>query len=426
MKIKNYFQIATFLVLSIYFTSCGTTQKTTSIASENTQEKPYVLLVSFDGFRYDYAEKFNLPNFKKLAEDGASTAHMIPSFPSKTFPNHYAIITGMYPGNNGLVDNNFYDTDRNDYYSIGNRKNVEDPYYYSGTPLWQWLQSKGMKTASYYWIGSEAPINGEYPTYYYIYEDNTPNDERIDQVINWFKLPKNERPRFVTLYFSLVDTQGHNHGPNSPEVEAATKEADRLLDMLLDKIKTINLPINTIVTSDHGMIEMDSKKDIFVNIEPITKALEDKAIIVNSGMHTHVYLKDGAKLEDVLTVLRTELPAHVKVYPKSDIPYKWHYNKDNRVGDILIVAEAPYYMVARENDPITQKRELWGTHGYDPSTTPEMGAIFYAVGPNIKKNIQIEPFENIHIFPFVTKIIGVDNPKDIDGDTEVLAPILVE
>jgi predicted AlkP superfamily pyrophosphatase or phosphodiesterase len=193
------------------------------------QDKTQVLLISFDGFRHDYVERFEAPNFKAFIAQGTAAKSLVPSFPSKTFPNHYSIITGLYPGHHGLISNSFYDSKRNEKYSIRNRKVVEDPYYYGGTPLWQLTQENGHKAASFFWVGSEAPIKGSFPDFYKIYDGSVSNYARVDSVISWMGLPALERPLFTSLYFDLVDTQCHRFGPNSQELREAVLEADTIL-----------------------------------------------------------------------------------------------------------------------------------------------------------------------------------------------------
>src|SRR5688500_9149888 len=162
------------------------------------KDTPYVILVSFDGFRYDYVEKYDLPNFKSFIKKGSASDGMIPSFPSKTFPNHYTLVTGLYPGHHGLVDNAFYDPTLHQYYAIRDRAAVHNPAYYGGTPLWQLAQQQGLKTASFFWVGSEAPIQGKYPDYYFDYDESVPNKKRVDQTVAWLKLPPTERPHFIS------------------------------------------------------------------------------------------------------------------------------------------------------------------------------------------------------------------------------------
>ena len=391
------------------------------------QEKQYVLLVSFDGFRNDYPEKFNLPNFQQLKQKSSYSKGLIPSFPSKTFPNHYTIITGMYPGSHGLVDNKFFSPSLQKIYSIPDRSAVQNPDFYGGTPLWQWFQQHGIKTASYFWVGSEAPIQGQFPTYYHIYDQNIPYSKRVDEVMNWFRLPEEDRPQFVTLYFEFVDSAGHRTGTNSEELRKALMEADALLGQIIAGMEQSGLPITTIITSDHGMIDMTSAKDKLIFTEEIEAKLKDKADFINNGMHCQIYLKNKNDKKAVYKELKAyfaDKKDFLKVYKKENTPKKWHYRTHPNIGDLLLITDAPYYMVKNEKDHWASQKGIWGTHGYDPYSTPEMQAIFYAFGKRIKENNQISHFENIHIYPLITSLLGIENPKNIDGKRKVLAPII--
>lgn len=400
--------------------------KTTPISTSQKTEKNYVLLISFDGFRYDYPDKFDLPNFKKLQQKSSYAKGSISSFPSKTFPNHYSIITGMYPGNHGLVDNRFFSHSEQRIYSIPDRTAVQNANFYGGTPLWQWLQQHGMKTASYFWVGSEAPITGEFPTYYKQFDPKVPYTDRINQVMDWFRLPEKERPQFITLYFEFVDHIGHHTGTQSEALKKELQQADQLLGQIMSGVEKLNLPITTIITSDHGMIDMTSDKDKLVFMEEIEDKLAPKANIINNGMHSQIYLKDKNDKEEVYQELKNYFAdkPFLTVYKKEETPEKWHYRTHPNIGDLLLITDAPYYMVKNEQDFWASKTGTWGTHGYDPYTTPEMMAIFYVFGKNIKENYQIPSFENVHIYPFITHLLGIGNPKNIDGKTEVLKPVL--
>lgn len=399
--------------------------KTNSIANQ-VSEKNYVLLVSFDGFRYDYPEKFNLTNFQKLKEKSSFAKGMIPSFPSKTFPNHYTIITGMYPGNHGLVDNRFFSKTQNKIYSIPDRSAVQNASFYGGIPLWQWLQQHGIKTASYFWVGSEAPITGQYPTYWKTYDSKVAYSDRISQVMDWFRLPEKERPQFVTLYFEFIDHAGHHTGTNSEELRKELQKADELLGQIMKGVEESNLPITTIITSDHGMVDMKSEGDKIIYTKQLEEKYKHRADFINNGMHCQIYLKNPKDKDSLYQELRKEFSGKnfIKVYKKQETPANWHYRNHENIGDLLIITDAPYYMVKDQNDFWAKKEGNWGTHGYDPYTTPEMMAIFYAFGNKIKENNEIQPFENVHIYPLVNKILGVGNPKNIDGKTEVLSSVL--
>jgi predicted AlkP superfamily pyrophosphatase or phosphodiesterase len=386
------------------------------------KERPYVILVSFDGFRHDYVAKYDLPNFKAFIKNGAAAEALIPSFPSKTFPNHYTIVTGLYPGNHGLVDNNFYDADLKVRYTMRERMLVQNPAFYGGTPLWQLAQQQGLSAASCFWVGSEAPVQGEYPTYYYAYEHDLPNDERINRVLNWLKLPENKRPKFISLYFSLVDSEGHATGPNSEELIQTVKEADRLLGALMSALKRVKLPVNVIVVSDHGMMELKQEEKTWITLSRYFNTADSSLMVVNSGTHAFVYT---SRADSLVRVLKTQEENFV-VYKKEDTPEHWHYQHE-RVGDVLILANPGYQLqIASRNFGMNPAApSVFGVHGYDPYAVKEMHGIFYARGPNIMKGKQIPAFENVHIYPLITKILRLKSP-DIDGDAKVLRAIYKE
>lgn len=397
---------------------------TLSSAAFAQNSKPYVVMVSFDGFRHDYVEKYNTPNIKEFIKQGAAAEMMRPSFPSKTFPNHYTLVTGLYPGNHGLVDNTFYDKGRDTFYSIRQRAKVEDSYYYGGLPLWQLVQQNGMKAASYFWVGSEARIEGEFPSYYHRFDDAVPHKKRVNAVFDWLKLPEAERPHLMTIYFSMVDTQGHEYGPNGQKTKEAVMEADSLVGMLVEGLKKIDLPVNVILVADHGMYEMQNKPEYFIYQEDILAGLpKDDFIFVNNSTHANIFVKNKAKEDSIYNVIKAR-ESHFKIYKKAEIPAKLHFNTHPRIGDLFFVVEPAYSIYSKESlAKKPETRAVWGVHGFDPSITPEMGAIFYAKGPNIKAGVKIPAFDNIHVYPFVAAILGITPPK-VDGDLKVLEGIL--
>lgn len=412
---------ALILLLSIPFLifSCNNKEE------ESGSDEPYVILISFDGFRDDYVEKFDAPNFKEFINKGTAAVSMTPSYPSKTFPNHYSIVTGLYPGNHDLVDNTFYDPSRQTTYSIGNNPLVTDAYYYSGLPLWQLVQQNGMKSASYFWVGSEAKIAGSFPDYYEKYDGNVPNETRIDTVIDWLNLPSKDRPRFISLYFSLVDSQGHITGPNSIETGETVLEADRLLGILMSKLNSITKKVNVIITSDHGMYEMKNIPETYIYLDDVFEGIDiSEEKLINNGMHSHLFIKDRALNETIYEQLKAREDRFV-IYKKSDIPEHWNYRNSERIGDYFLVAETGHRFTTRQRQASnTFDGSVSGDHGFDPYITPEMGAIFYAQGPNIQEGIEIPKFDNIHVYPLIAEILGITSPSNIDGKLSVLESIL--
>lgn len=382
------------------------------------QEKPYVIMVSFDGFRHDYAERYNLPNFKKLISKGVAAEALIPSFPSKTFPNHYTLVTGLYPGNHGLVDNEFYDPAQKKLYATKNRLMVEDSTFYGGTPLWQLTRQHGMKSASFYWVGSEAKILGSFPDYYRLYDARVKNEERVAQTINWLKLPEADRPHFISLYFSLVDHEAHTTGPTSIQTQKVLHTADSLLGMLMTKLETIKLPVNVIVVSDHGLYEMKREEKIFRYVSQLINIHDKSVVFANSGSQVHFYTENA----DSLYIVLKARERNFKVYKQHEFPERWHYHHP-RSGDVLIVADpGAYFLTAPRDLSSWEGTGKFGEHGYDPASTKEVHGIFYAMGPNVRQGVRLKPFENIHVYPLVAKILGLKIPE-IDGDVKVLAEI---
>ncbi len=391
-----------------------TLDKEISTSFENSEyvvQQPYVVLISLDGYRSDYTTKYGAIH---LAEFETHAKAMVPSFPSKTFPNHYAIVTGLYPGHNGLLSNSFYDRDKNQVYSIGDRSKVEDASWYFGTPLWVLAGKQDMVTASMFWVGSEAPVQGMYPTYYFKYDGSIPHTDRVNKVMQWLMLPEKSRPHFITLYFSIIDSIGHQFGPESDELSNAVKEIDRTIGDLMKKIEATNLPVNVIVVSDHGMLEIAQEK--MINMSEYID-LDKNMVTIN--IPTMVYSENETDVDDAYNKLVKD--ERLTVYKKDNLPEKYHYSIPSRTGDLVIIPKPPYVISSRSTIPAPGS----SSHGWDPEETPEMGAIFYADGPNIKSGLEIEPFENIHVYPFIVDILGLEyDPQSIDGNAEVLEKVI--
>lgn len=412
---KKYFEIILLIVVICFVGMAKTSQVTPT---------PYVIMVSFDGFRHDYVEKYNAPNFKEFIKNGVAAKSMIPSYPSKTFPNHYSLVTGLYPDHHGLVDNTFYDQQLDLRYSISNRERVENPAFYGGLPLWQLAQQNGMKSASYFWVGSEAPVAGSFPNYYHTYSDDIDNETRVNATIDWLKLPQADRPQFITLYFSLVDSQGHSFGPDHEETKAAVLEADRLLGLLKAGVNQLNLPVDIIIVSDHGMEPIYPKRENYIDFSELTQGMNSEVMAINNGPHAHFYIDDGKLKEETYKQLKRK-EKKFKVYRKEELPKHLNYGSNDRIGDLIIIVEPGHYLSTsgRIKNNI-EKQITRGEHGFDPYTTPTMGAIFYANGPSFKSGLMIEKFENVNVYPLVAKILGIENLPEIDGRLEVLEHVL--
>jgi len=391
------------------------------------QAKPYVILVSLDGFRYDYPRIYHSPNLDALGARGASAPDgMIPAYPSITFPNHYTIVTGLYPEHHGIVANAFYDPVRKQVYSYKDPQTEADGTWYGGTPLWVLAEQQGMRSACFFWPGSEADIQGVRPTYYMKYDNKFPNAQRVAQVLSWLQLPPTERPHFITLYFSDVDSAGHAHGPDSPEVAAAVHEVDDEIGRLVAGIGKLNLPVDVIVVADHGMAKVEGD---WINLGEYfdTRLLEQ-------SVESFMYPRSEAAAEKVLVALDGKSDKF-KVYRNGSVPAGLRFDGNLREGDPVVVPTGPYLI--RVNAPPTGAGDAMhpsappvGMHGYDPAHMAEMKAIFFAAGPDIRSGEKLAPFENVNLYPWIAHILGLDishlTTGAVDGDLKVLRGILNE
>lgn len=385
-------------------------------------DKPYVILISLDGYRWDYTRRFEPPNLSRLIEEGVQAEGLIPCFPSKTFPNHYSIATGLRPEHHGLVDNAFFDPTRNTTYQIRNREVVEDGTWYGGTPLWVNAEQAGMVAASFFFVGSEADVQGIRPSYWQRYDGSVPNPKRVAQVLDWLRLPETQRPHLITLYFSDMDDTGHAFGPNRDDkLRESLLALDETLGELFRGVQDLGLPVYTFIVSDHGMA--DVPLDHFLPIDPLLD--EARYQVVNNGPLAHLYLRDSTDAAQVLAQLKAQ-EDHFKVYALADFPFYEDKGDDPRLGDLILMTDFPYYftdarrlgMMRRSDNPVR------GEHGFDPALM-DMHGIFYAQGPEIKAGLTIPRFSNVHIYPLICRILGLPLPEaGIDGDSAVLAPIL--
>jgi predicted AlkP superfamily pyrophosphatase or phosphodiesterase len=392
--------------------------------SPRTLKKHYVILVSLDGFRYDYAKKYGATNLQALASAGTSAPDgMIPSYPSLTFPNHFTLATGLYPEHHGIVANNFYDPARKQTYRLNDPAAVTDGSWYSGTPIWVLAEQQGMRAACFFWPGSEAEIQGIRPSYYLKYDGKVTNDKRVAQVLTWLRLPEARRPHLITLYFGDVDRAGHEYGPDSDQVRVAVASLDREIGALRAGLAELHLPVDLIVVSDHGMATVQGDWITLDKFFPDAGAFEK---IVPPAL----YAKSEADAQRAYEALKGKSDKF-DVYRRAQMPGNLHDNSNPRSGDPIIVENGPYLVrfsaPLPESSAVAQGQEV-GAHGYDPARVPDVKASFFAAGPDIRIGVSLASFENVNVYPFLTKILGLDishlKTGPIDGDAKVLSGIL--
>ncbi|GAB4327437.1 MAG: ectonucleotide pyrophosphatase/phosphodiesterase [Bacteroidales bacterium] len=377
------------------------------------KEPNTVIMLSMDGFRWDYPEKAHTPVLDSLEKAGVRAEALIPSFPTKTFPNHYTIVTGLYPDHHGIVLNSFYNPVLGREYSISDRSAVTDGRFYRGEPVWVTAGRQGLKTASCFWVGSEAEINGYRPDYWLTYDHDMPYADRIDTVMAWLRLPGSLRPSLILWYLDQPDHDGHVYGPDAPETIHTVEYLDSLLGSFFSRLKRFssNHPVDVIITSDHGMGEIREGQTIVLD-----DYLKPSWIAKLRGSNPNFLIESAPGCTDsILSVLRN-VPGLLS-WASEEVPAELHYGTDPSTLDIVLVAKEGWALVPHHNS-----RAGRGTHGYIPSDT-DMHAIFYAAGPSFKSGVRIAAFPNIDIYPLLCRLLAL-KPAPVDGDIKPFLPVL--
>ncbi|MGC9222668.1 MAG: ectonucleotide pyrophosphatase/phosphodiesterase [Terracidiphilus sp.] len=380
----------------------------------------YLILVSLDGLRWDFATRDNATHLLAIGRAGVwAPGGMLPAYPSLTFPNHYTLVTGLYPEHHGIVANSFLDPGRGARYSMYDRKTTTDGSWYGGVPLWSLAESKGMRTACLLWVGCEAKIAGFRPSYYATFDGKTQasheaEQARIDDTLSLLRLPAAERPHFIALYFSEPDHEGHEFGPEARETRAAVLRMDALVGKLRDALATTGLPIDIVVVSDHGMVKTDGD---WIDLDQFASL---------SGFETAGDLLYGKTEADRVRLYEQlkHVSSKFMVFRRKNVPPDLNYSENPREGDPIIVATGPYAIRAQAPPAGSASRPpTAGMHGFDPRILPEMKASFFAAGPDLLVGKTVAPFDNVNLYPWLAHLLGLHPPRN-DGSLYILSGTL--
>lgn len=383
-------------------------------SAQQPPERPVVILVSIDGYRADYLDRGGSPVLAKLAQEGARAA-MRPSFPSKTFPNHYTLVTGLRPDRHGIVENSIEDPAIPGVtFKMSNVQAVQDARWWNqGEPIWVAAERAGIVAGTMFWPGSEAAVRGVRPTYARRFDQSVAPDARVDQVLAWLDLPGAQRPGLVTLYFDDVDTAGHDYGPDSAELNAAVARIDGAMGRLTAGLKARGIAANIVVVADHGMAAMSPAREVFLD----DAVPRDAFRLLAGGALVTLYPAKGREAEVDRALIRPH--EHFQCWRKAEIPARFHYGKNPRVAPYVCVPDTGWRLTTRDYKPSKPER---GAHGFDPQS-PEMAAIFVANGPDIRPGVVLAPFDNVSVYPLLAKLLGVAPAKN-DGDLSHTAAAL--
>jgi predicted AlkP superfamily pyrophosphatase or phosphodiesterase len=391
-----------------------------SAARDATDIGPTLILVSFDGWRSDYVRRYSAPNLERLIKRGAS-APLVPSFPSKTFPNHYTLVTGLYPGHHGIVANSILDPPTGRRLTMSNRVEVQSALWWGGEPLWVAVERSGRAAAAVFWPGSEAPILGVRPRYWLPYDEEMPGEARVDRALELLDRPAAERPGFVMLYFSDVDTAGHRSGPRSQEVRDAVARVDGHLGRLISGLARRGTleRVDVVVVSDHGMAE----------------TMPDRVVVLDDGLLEGMDVVDLNPTLGVFPRAGTEAQAYralagahrrLRVFRREETPAHWRFREHPRVPPIVGVADEGWQVMRRSTWETLGSRGLLrraGAHGYDPQRAKSMRGLFVAAGPSFRPGRALPAFENVNVYNALAAALGVE-PAPNDGDPGVAMALL--
>ncbi len=408
--------------LAAFSAGCAThapapTATTSAVVATATRPAP-LLLISIDAFRADYLDRGLTPTLAMLAQTGVHADAMQPSFPSLTFPNHYTLVTGLVPDHHGIVNNTMFDPALGRF-SLGNRKAVSDGRWWAeATPIWETADAHGLRTATMFWPGSEADIHGRHPDYWQPYDGKLTPEQRVDRVLAWLDLPADQRPSFLTLYFDAVDHAGHDHGPDSPEVDQALRDTDAALARLVAGLKQRGLfdRINLIVLADHGMASVPRANSVLID----QRIPLDEVQVVSLGVLAGFNPKPG---HDFAAIERTlEQPQqHMRCWDKTRIPARFRYGSNPRVPQLICLADTGWRITTTAQ--LASGRHLsLGEHGYD-NADPLMRALFVAHGPAFRAGLRVPEFPNVDVYPLMTHLLGLPAAAN-DGDYEAVKDML--
>ena len=386
----------------------------------NSEERPYLILISLDGFRWDYPDRYPTPALDQLAARGVRAKALRPVFPTLTFPNHYTIATGLYPARHGLVANRFRDSETGEWFVHKQKDTAQDGHWYSGEPIWVAAEKAGLGAAAYFYVGTEADIQGIRPRYWYSYNKKVDGMKRVRQVLKWLNLDAEDRPHLITLYFEDVDDYSHWYGPDSEENAAAVARVDSYLEALMAGVD--NLPfadqVSIVVVSDHGQssYQPDSKLLVLDELLDLSGTTS-----VDGGPYVFIYL-DQAEPQRA-AVIRDGINAVWncgRAYLPEDSPAEWHVAGNSDFADVLVVAEPGCAVVSSlsSNTLLTP-----GDHGWAPETA-DMQGIFIAAGPGLPKGVEVGTLRSVDLYPLLMRLLGLEPSPNVDSQPSELLNLL--
>ncbi|MFC3713861.1 alkaline phosphatase family protein [Sphingoaurantiacus capsulatus] len=411
----------TLILAALTLTACTATSDRSASAIPFETREPVTVLVSIDGFRPDYLDRGITPNLSRLAAGGVRGA-MRPSFPSKTFPNHWTLVTGLRPDRHGIVANRFEAEGRTDVFTMAS----DDPFWWNAAvPIWVDAEKAGVRTATMFWPGSIVAIGGtraaawpykidggtraqDFVQYY----EEVGTTQRVATLIDWLRRPATTRPRFLTTYFEAVDTIGHENGPDHPETNKAIAEVDAAIGLLVSELAALGQPANLVIVADHGMAAVS--RDRAVALDTILTAGDYR--VIETGPYAGIVATPGKEAAVEAALLKPH--PHMACWRKAEIPARLHYGRNPRVPPYLCLAEVGWQVVDKTGTAFGG-----GAHGYD-GAAPDMAALFLGHGPAFAPGTTLPAFDNPDVHALLRRLLGLPPATGTDGSDAVFVPVL--
>lgn len=372
------------------------------------QPVPRVLLISLDGWRWDYRDRMDTPALDAIAAAGVSARQLQPAFPSKTFPNHFTLVTGLVPDHHGVVSNTMRDPAMpGTTFSMSNRDAVRDARWWLAEPIWTTLEKAGRSTAPLLWPGSEAPIGGAPPSRWMGYDDKLTDADRVAMVVDLYDGPESTWPAFATMYWPDVDWAGHEFGPESEEVRKAAERLDGAIGDLRRRLETLDVAdeLHVVIVSDHGMSQLSPDRVIYLEDYIDLDAVETVDSTPNLGMYPKTLTAD-----EIYARMRGRHP-HLQVYRPGEFPERLRFGTHPRVPPVYLSADEGWTIMARRG---TGRSFSFGTHGYDNQALSMQG-LFIAAGPSLKRGLVIDRYRSVDVYELLCRLVGIE-PRPNDGD----------
>ena len=407
------------VLLATALAACAPTRPAPPVAEERggVEGGPSLVLVSIDGFRWDYLDRADVaaPTLRRLAAEGVRAERLVPVYPTKTFPNHYSLVTGLHPEDHGVVGNTMYDPAVPDSaggagrFALSDRAALADARWWGGEPIWVTAERQGVRTGTVFWPGSEAAIGGVRPSDWLVYDGDLPYEARVDSALAWSGRPA--PARLVTLYFEGVDTAGHRYGPDAPETAAAIERVDAALARLVGGLEARGALDETdlVVVSDHGMTEVAPDRVVVLD-DAVDLDVEVENVIY--GEAAGVWPAAGVGADDL--VARIDALPHVRAYRREATPERFHYRASPRIPPVVVVPDEGWTVSSRAYTERNPDRPSGGAHGYDNALS-DMHGLFVARGPSFARGVRTAPLSAVDVYGVVAAALGL-RPAPNSGD----------